>query len=95
MVVLSVLAKVSISLWASALVFEDLFGWNRIAVIWVVGVFTALYTMKGGLRVVVYTDALQTVMLIAAAVVLTVAGLRKVGGWRALQASVGPRCSRW
>ena len=90
MVVLSVIAKISISLWASALVFEDLFGWDRTAVIWIVGVFTALYTMKGGLRVVVYTDALQSVMLIAAAVVLTVVGLRKVGGWGALQASVGP-----
>src|SRR5512141_631638 len=90
MVVLSVLAKISISLWASALVFEDLFGWDRTAVIWVVGVFTALYTMKGGLRVVVYTDALQSAMLIAAAVVLTVVGLQKVGGWDALQARVGP-----
>jgi SSS family solute:Na+ symporter len=90
MVVLSVVAKISISLWASALVFEELFGWNRIAVIWAVGLFTALYTMKGGLRVVVYTDALQSAMLVAAAVVLAVVGLRKVGGWGALHAAVGP-----
>lgn len=90
MVVLSVLAKVSISLWASALVFEQLLGWDRLTVIWVVGVFTALYTMKGGLRVVVYTDALQTVILIIAAIVLTVLGLQQVGGWSGLQAKLGP-----
>jgi solute:Na+ symporter, SSS family len=90
MVVLSVLAKISISLWASALVFEDLFGWNRIVVIWVVGLITALYTMKGGLRVVVYTDALQSTMLLIAAMVLTMVGLHHVGGWSGLHARLGP-----
>lgn len=90
MVVLSVLVKISISLWASALVFENLFGWDRMAVIWIVGIVTALYTMKGGLRVVVYTDALQSAILIVAALVLTGFGLRHVGGWGALQAKLGP-----
>lgn len=90
MVVLSVLAKISISLWASALVFEDLFGWNRIAIIWVVGIITALYTMKGGLRVVVYTDPLQTMILLLAAIILTTFGLHRVDGWSALQARLGP-----
>ena len=90
MVVLSVLAKISISLWASALVFEDLFGWNRVGIIWAVGLFTAIYTMKGGLRVVVYTDALQGIVLVSAAVVLTTVGMAKVGGWNALHSKLGP-----
>lgn len=90
MVVLSVLVKISISLWASALVFENLFGWNRTGVIWVVGIVTALYTMKGGLRVVVYTDAVQSTILLIAAVVLTVIGLQHVGGWSGLHAKLGP-----
>jgi SSS family solute:Na+ symporter len=84
MVVLSVLAKISISFWASAVVFHDLLGWNSIAVIWVVGLITALYTMKGGLRVVVYTDALQSGMLIVAALCLLGFGLFHVGGIAAL-----------
>jgi len=86
MVLLSVLTKISISLWASSLVFSSLLGWNPLAVIWVVGLGTALYTMKGGLRIVVYTDALQTTILLIAAVVLTVVGLRHVGGWSGLHA---------
>lgn len=90
MVVLSVLTKVSISLWASSLVFSELLGWNPIAVIWVVGLVTALYTMKGGLRVVVYTDALQTVILLIAAVILTTVGLHHVGGWSGLHAKLAP-----
>ncbi len=86
MVILSVLTKISISLWASSLVFTTLLGWNPLAVIWVVGLGTALYTMKGGLRIVVYTDALQTAILLTAAVVLTTVGLRHVGGWEGLHA---------
>jgi SSS family solute:Na+ symporter len=90
MVILSVLTKVSVSLWASSLVFSDLLGWDRITVIWVVGVGTALYTMKGGLRIVVYTDALQATILLVAAVILTVSGLRHVGGWAGLHAALPP-----
>ena len=90
MVILSVLTKVSISLWASSLVFSDLLGWNNYAVIWTVGLGTALYTMKGGLRIVVYTDALQTTVLLVAAVILTVVGLGHVGGWSGLHARLAP-----
>jgi solute:Na+ symporter, SSS family len=90
MVILSVLTKISISLWASSLVFSSLLGWNPYAVIWGVGLGTALYTMKGGLRIVVYTDALQTAVLLTAAVVLTVVGLRHVGGWSGLHERLAP-----
>jgi SSS family solute:Na+ symporter len=86
MIVLSVLTKISISLWASSIVFSEVLGWDKLAVIWVVGLFTALYTMKGGLSAVVYTDALQTTILLAAAVVLTSIGLGRVGGWQGLHA---------
>jgi solute:Na+ symporter, SSS family len=88
MVVLSVLTKVSISLWASSIVFSDILGWPRFWVIWGVGLVTCLYTMKGGLRAVVYTDALQTTVLLLAALVLTALGLDAVGGWSGLQAKL-------
>jgi SSS family solute:Na+ symporter len=44
--------------------------------------------MKGGLATVVYTDAIQTVVLLSAACVLTILGLHQVGGVAALQAKV-------
>ncbi|MEI8374893.1 MAG: sodium/solute symporter [Planctomycetota bacterium] len=90
MVIVAVLVKVSISLWAASIFFDNLLGWNRIWTIWIVGLATAVYTMKGGLRVVVYTDALQSVVLLVAAVVLTTLGLRQVGGWSGLHEKLGP-----
>jgi SSS family solute:Na+ symporter len=88
MMAISVLAKISISLWASSIVFSTMLGWDKLTVIWVVGLVTALYTMKGGLSVVVYTDALQTVILLIAACVLTGVGLHHAGGWAGLQAKL-------
>jgi solute:Na+ symporter, SSS family len=90
MVLLSVLAKISISLWAASLVFHEVLGWDQMAVIWGVGLATALYTMKGGLSAVVFTDALQTAVLILAAVVMTGIGLYHVGGYEALRARLDP-----
>jgi solute:Na+ symporter, SSS family len=90
MLVLSILTKVSISLWASSLVFSEALGWNKITVIWVIGLATAIYTMKGGLSAVVYTDAIQTGVLLIAAVVLMVLGLHHVGGWTGLHEKLPP-----
>ena len=90
MLVRSVLTKVSISLWASSIVFSAVLGWDKLTVIWVIGLLTALYTMKGGLRAVVYTDAIQTVVLLVAAVILTALGLHHVGGWAGLHARLSP-----
>lgn len=90
MVILAIVAKISISLWASSLVLSDLLGWNQLTVIWAVGLFTALYTMKGGLGAVVYTDALQTCVLLVAAMFLVGIGLAQVGGWSGLHARLDP-----
>lgn len=88
MVVLSVLTKISVSLWASSVVFHSLFGWDSVVSMWVVALITAAYTMKGGLSAVVYTDAIQTTVLLVAAVILTGIGFREVGGWSGLHSKV-------
>ena len=90
MVGMSIVAKIAISLWAAAIVFSDVLGWDRNTVIWVVGLVTALYTMKGGLGAVVYTDAIQATVLLAAAIILTTIGLQHVGGFAGLQAKLAP-----
>jgi SSS family solute:Na+ symporter len=48
------------------------------------GVLTGVYTMFGGLLAVVWTESVQTVLLLVGAVVITVVGYMKVGGWSAL-----------
>lgn len=85
--VMIVLTKVSIALYAGALVMEKFFGWDRTAVMWGIGIFTAFYTAIGGLSAVVYTDVLQTIILVFGATLLTVIGLGRVGGWSELTAS--------
>jgi len=90
MILLSVLAKISISLWAASVVFHDILGWDQMVVIWVVGLVTALYTMKGGLSAVVFTDAIQSTVLIIAAIIMTAIGLHEVGGIEVLKAKLDP-----
>jgi SSS family solute:Na+ symporter len=48
------------------------------------GVLTGIYTMLGGLLAVVWTESIQTVLLLIGAVCITVVGYVKVGGWTAL-----------
>lgn len=45
------------------------------------GLLTGVYTMFGGLLAVVWTESVQTVLLLVGAVVITVVGYIKVGGW--------------
>jgi SSS family solute:Na+ symporter len=90
LLVMNVLTKNAIDLWAGSLLFVWLFGWNQMAVMIVLSAFTAIYTMKGGLRAVVYADMVQGTWLILSSVVLVVAGLFAVGGWQGLTAKVSP-----
>jgi SSS family solute:Na+ symporter len=51
---------------------------------------TGAYTVLGGMRAVAYTEALQTVVLVVGSMLLTVYGLRALGGWDELRAVLGP-----
>lgn len=48
------------------------------------GVLTGIYTVIGGLLAVVWTESVQTVLLLIGAVCITVIGYHAVGGWDAL-----------
>src|SRR4029078_5241367 len=48
-------------------------------------ILTGLYTMFGGMRAVVYTEALQTVILVTGSILITYFGLKEVGGWDKLR----------
>ncbi len=53
-------------------------------------VFTGVYTVLGGLRAVAYTEALQTIILVLGSLLVTIFGLKALGGWSELQAACGP-----
>jgi SSS family solute:Na+ symporter len=48
------------------------------------GLLTGIYTMLGGLLAVVWTESIQTVLLLLGAVVITAAAWVKIGGWAEL-----------
>ena len=87
-----VFTKISVTLFAGGIVFKALFPVEIIPGIsnfWVGAVgmvlITGLYTILGGLRAVLYTELLQTaVLLIGAASVLFIS-LHQVGGWNELK----------
>ena len=53
-------------------------------------VLTGIYTVLGGMRAVVYTEALQAIILVIGAATLTIIGLDHVGGWNSMRETVTP-----
>lgn len=83
-----VFTKVAVGLFAGGIVFKALFPVELIEGIdnfWVgaVGVViaTGIYVILGGLRAVVYTEAIQAIIFLGTSVVILFLGLSKVGGW--------------
>ncbi|WP_320113286.1 sodium:solute symporter [Draconibacterium orientale] len=83
-----VLTKVAVTVYAGGLVFQQVFGietmWG-IDFFWISAIglvlLTALYTIFGGMKSVLYTSVLQTPILLGGSLVIVVLGLKAVGGW--------------
>jgi solute:Na+ symporter, SSS family len=73
-------------LYGGSLAFSELTGWNFYAVLWATVILIAVYTVKGGLISVMYTDALQCIMLLGGGILLFFLALHHIpGGWAAMQ----------
>lgn len=90
-----IFTKVSVTVYAGALVFRtllpDTFGTPDNA-FWI-GAFTTviltgIYTVLGGLRAVVYTEVMQTGLLLLGSFFITWFGLDALGGWGELKAII-------
>ena len=83
-----VLTKVSVTIYAGGIVVSELLNLDFwIGAIGIV-IFTGIYTIIGGLKAVVYTETLQTVVLILGSVIITYLGFQEVGGWNELTKTV-------
>ncbi len=92
-----VFTKVSVTVYAGGVVFNVLLPEINIQLtdtfvldaFWIGAlltvVLTGIYTVLGGLRAVVYTDTVQTVILLIGSAFITFFGLSKLGGWGELQ----------
>ncbi len=68
----ALLIHIGFSLYAGAAVFEQFFGVDPVWSILIISVVTAIYTVLGGLKAVVVTESIQTVILLLGAVIVTV-----------------------
>lgn len=83
-----VLTKVAVTVYAGGLVFQQVFGidtlWG-IDFFWIAAIglvlITALYTIFGGMKSVLYTSVLQTPILLLGSLIILVLGLKELGGW--------------
>lgn len=89
-VIAYVFTKISVHLYAAAVVLERVVGWSPMTAAIILVVATGIYTIAGGLAAVIYTDLVQTLILVAGAVILTGIGLYHVGGFAGLRAALPP-----
>lgn len=83
-----VLTKVAVTVYAGGLVFQQVFGietlWG-IDFFWIAAIglvlITAIYTVAGGMKSVLYTSVLQTPILLLGSLIILVLGLKELGGW--------------
>lgn len=85
-----VFTKIAVALFAGAIVLKAVLGWGMWQSTFALVVATGIYTIAGGMAAVIYTEVLQTVILVGGALLLMFIGLDKVGGWSGLQANVPP-----
>ncbi len=85
-----VLTKISVTVYAGGIVISSIlhidFWFGALMTV----VLTGIYTILGGMRAVVYTEALQTFVLVIGAGALTYIGLQSVGGWDGMKQSLEP-----
>uniref|UniRef100_H2LY53 Sodium/mannose cotransporter SLC5A10 n=1 Tax=Oryzias latipes TaxID=8090 RepID=H2LY53_ORYLA len=82
---LSVFTKISTDLYSGALFVQVCLGWNLYLSTVLMLVVTAFYTIAGGLAAVIYTDTLQTFIMIVGAIILTITAFNKIGGYGNLE----------
>ncbi len=84
-----IITKASVTIFAAATVITIFFPsvdfWTAAIILVIV---TGIYTVMGGLHAVMYTEAIQAIVLLLGSTVLMFYGLHEVGGWSGLMSSL-------
>jgi SSS family solute:Na+ symporter len=92
LIVLNILVDTAGALYAGALVLKILYPevpiWMAVGLL---GFLAGLYTVAGGLKAVVYTDAVQAVLLLLGALLVAVLSFQAVGSWEVVTQRVPVR----
>jgi SSS family solute:Na+ symporter len=87
-IISAIFIHIGFTLYTGAVVLKGLFGIPILYSIIGATVLTGLYTIVGGLMAVVVTESIQTIVLLAGSILITIFGLIKVGGWSGIAENV-------
>jgi solute:Na+ symporter, SSS family len=65
-------------------------GWPLWLIVAILAGAAGLYTVLGGLRAVIYTEAVQAIVLLAGALLISIGAFHRAGGWHAVMDTVDP-----
>ena len=89
-IVIYIFTKISVTLFAGGILFYKMFGLNIYTSAIMIILFTGLYSVLGGATAVMKTHVFQAIVLIVGALLLTIFGLKAVGGFSGLEAKLPP-----
>ena len=79
-----------ISMYAIAILTEELLGWNFYVALCISAAVVLAYTYLGGLSSAIHNEVLQFFIVIAGLLPLLYLGMKDIGGWAGMKASLGP-----
>ena len=77
-----------ITIYATALILNAVMGVDFLAAIGVIGVITIIYSLQGGMKAVVYSDAIQMILIFFGVIMIGAFALNNLGGVDAFLANV-------
>ncbi|XP_071983634.1 sodium/glucose cotransporter 4 [Engystomops pustulosus] len=83
--ILYIFTKISTDIYSGALFIQVSLGWNIYLATAILLAVTAIYTVAGGLAAVIYTDTLQTVIMVVGAFILMFISFNEVGWYPGLE----------
>ncbi|XP_072046294.1 sodium/mannose cotransporter SLC5A10-like [Amphiura filiformis] len=73
--------NIPVDLFSGAVFLQTILKWNLIPAVLLLLAITSVYTIAGGLAAVVYTETLQTAIIVGGGVVVTILGFQEIGGY--------------
>jgi SSS family solute:Na+ symporter len=79
-----------ISMYALALLMENVLGWNFNLSLWISALIVLFYTYLGGLSSAIYNEVLQFFIIVIGLLPMAFLSLKDIGGWAGLKTSLAP-----
>lgn len=85
-IILNILVDISATLYAGGVVINMIFPEvSLFTTVIILAIIAGIYTISGGLAAVVYTDAVQAIILILGSTIITYFAYQAAGGWTAVE----------